>query len=702
MAESLDEWAPPESDPTAPVIAKSQLCEACGKPISDKRRKRWCSATCKQSSPPMSRASRMKAPKDPTGKGRAPICVTNRVEDDVVSDAGMALVAAAAKCGWPIFRRSVDKRFRIVTPTRREDIAADPQHITRCGTVFVSNVGLRLLLDSCCWFFRVENAERGKTRRVGVKVPGFVIDSLLEVPPELPLLQGVIGHPYLWGGRLVSAPGYDCATLIWHAEHPIPARTDMAVEEAVDVLRGLLGEVPFEEADDGTIPGFASLVGRMLMPSVRTQPAQLGALQCPMTLFSKGDSQVGASTAARIAAKVGGSDESRSCTLGDSEELRKTITSLLLHSPDSAILFDNLPAGKIVNHPALAKLLTESKWTDRLLSTHDSPTLANRLIIDATGINPQLSNELVNRTLPIFLRATETDPTKKRWKKPHHELMAELDSDHTARSAVLSLVARWNDAGQPRSPDRHVWSTYQPLVDLISDVLHFAGLGPFAVDRDRLQVADTETASWREFLQRWYEAQNIRRTLRKGVSASVLLEHLVNEDSEPPKLAPVHLPGKSLGGDARSFGRALRQIKGRWFEIGDGLDASIALVESGNNTAWQLKTRPSVFVRGENGENGICSPKTEKVSPCELQKSQGQIWDSEGKNPEHPAFPAAGEQPNDEDGPAWDSQNRTAAARAMMGVPHRPSAASPPQDVEHDATPVPADHAHAGWRDEEF
>ena len=202
MAKSLAEWTPSESDPTAPVISKSQLCEACGKLIGDKRRNRWCSATCKQSSTAGPEAP--KASKDPTGTARTPICVTNRVEDDVVSDAGVALVAAATRFGWPIFRRSVDKRFKIVTPTRREDIAADPSHITRCGTVFVSNIRLRLLLDSCCWFFRVESAGQGKTRRVGVKVPGFVIDNLLELPPELPLLQGSSGIPIC--GAITSSP----------------------------------------------------------------------------------------------------------------------------------------------------------------------------------------------------------------------------------------------------------------------------------------------------------------------------------------------------------------------------------------------------------------------------------------------------------------------------------------------------------------
>ena len=64
-----------------------------------------------------------------------------------------------------------------------------------------------------------------------------------------------------------------------------------------------------------------------------------------MTLWLKADSQVGATTAAKLVAQTSSGVAPLAMPLTDNEELRKKITSAVLGSPDATILFDNLPQG---------------------------------------------------------------------------------------------------------------------------------------------------------------------------------------------------------------------------------------------------------------------------------------------------------------------------------------------------------------------
>ena len=657
-----DGWQPPApQQPSAPTLPSHPEghCAWCGTALNN-RVHRWCdNRTCKLEWKAQERvvqrhlntqaelrhiSARSEAQSaDP----RTRIVITARTEEVINSEAREALVDHAASTGLPLFRQAVGPVFRLVSPASPQDIADAPKRITRWSVIAVSKTRLRELIDSACLFVAEIEGPDGTIHEQPRSLPSHVVEVLHEQPPRVAVIDGVLSHPYVWRGELITKPGYDLLTRIWHAEHPVPAHTNMTIAQALDtLLNGLLLEVPFRPADDGTMPGVAAALARLLFPVLRTNPGNRGVLQVPMTLWLKADSQVGATTSAKLVAQTSSGVAPLAMPLTDNEELRKKITSAVLGSPDATILFDNLPQGGTVDHPALATLITSDTWADRVLGLNQIVNMENRLIVDGTGINPNLSNETVTRILPIWLEATETNPTNKRWKQDHRELSADIDDKPDFRSAVLSLVARWIEAGCPASPDRHTWSTFQGLVDLVCDVLQHAGISGFGADRKTITASDESTGRWTEFLGRWQVAQEQNQVAH--ATAGSLVNALIDETADPPRLSPVRMPG-TAGGNAQALGRGLRKIEDRWFRLAEGTSVRPRSRPSGNARVWHLDIRfdgPSEAERSERPERSHPEDRLPTNSTFVAEPhNENKLFEQRGRSsPILPTFPT-GAQP---------------------------------------------------------
>ena len=223
-----------------------------------------------------------------------------------------------------------------------------------------------------------------------------------------------------------------------------------AVAAAVQRLQALLAEVHFADRQKGV----AATVARMLTPIVRWQsPA---TMQTPLTWISKSDSQVGATSLARIAhtAATGKLPTVTSLPSTD-EEMEKVITTMVLHNPSAAWVMDNAPKGEAVEHSKLSLLMTSGgRWTGRILGKNQNADVAHCLTIDITGINIGFSDELGNRAVVIALDAPAAAMSDWRWQRPLNDLLDELTHQHAVRQALLTLVQAWLDAGQPPAPPK--------------------------------------------------------------------------------------------------------------------------------------------------------------------------------------------------------------------------------------------------------
>lgn len=90
----------------------------------------------------------------------------------------------------------------------------------------------------------------------------------------------------------------------------------------------------------------------------------------------------------------------------NSEEMRKAVTSVLMHSP-AIICFDNVPDGWDVKSDILAKILTSPIHQDRLLGANKEIMLPTNTVIAITGNNLSMGDDEAQRFLAVMLSSDQ-------------------------------------------------------------------------------------------------------------------------------------------------------------------------------------------------------------------------------------------------------------------------------------------------------
>lgn len=331
-------------------------------------------------------------------------------------------------------------------------------------------------------------------------LPRVVQEALEADPPSgLPTLRALVTHPVLAGDRLHSAAGYDNRSCIWvSADADVPA--DMTVEEAVHLIDEALIDVPFADGSVSDIRAGADVRGgdraaafaAILTPLIRyDSAARDGRLEVPLWLVDKAAPGTGATTLVRLASLIssGRPPVAQRMLPNDDDELRKSITSILLDASDGMVVFDN--ADRLVGD-SLAKLLTDGgRWSDRRLGASENLSLTHNILWSATGNNPTIEQQLQRRTLPCRLHVSSERPDQREVQHGDPEGWV-LDHLHDIRRAVASLVQRWIEAGQPRIAPS--WGSYQGWADRIGGILHIAGVRGFGQNRTDLTDRSDDTS----------------------------------------------------------------------------------------------------------------------------------------------------------------------------------------------------------------
>ena len=384
--------------------------------------------------------------------------------------------------------------------------------------------------------------------------PTGLVKSLLATPDtNLPVLAGIVSTPVFGrSGALLTTPGYHPdAKLLYHAVPgftvpPIPDRpTDAEITAArALILDDLLGEFPFVSAAER-----AHAVALLLLGFLRAMID--GAT--PLHLIEKPTPGTGATlmvdAIATILTGVGASvmTEGR-----DDEEWRKRVTAKLRQIP-SLVLIDNLR--NELDSSALAAALTAPFWEDRILGVSEMARLPIRCTWIATGNNPSFSNEMSRRLVRIRLDARVDQP----WRRDgfrHPDLMGWVRSNRGKLiAACLTLCQGWIAAGRPRGA-RSIGS-YENWAQTIGGVLENAGIDGFLGNLDEsLEAADTEGATWRAFVQAWWD-----RFGTADVGVAELYDLAIR--AEPP-IDIGDGPERAL---RSRFGKMLRKVRDRVFQI---------------------------------------------------------------------------------------------------------------------------------------
>lgn len=405
------------------------------------------------------------------------------------------------------------------------------------------------------WVHKKTVEEGGKKveKKTASEPPLNVVRDMLAAPSNpLPNLNRVVEVPVVDQNGVVCERGYNAGSGLYYHDavgFTFPSVSDNPDEVEVEaakhlILDELLGEFPFESDSDK-----AHAVALGLLPFAR----DLIAGPTPLHLIKKPSPGSGATLLVDVISRVAtGRDQSGMTEASGEEEWRKRLTAVLMDMP-TVILIDNLR--EPLDSGAVASALTTMRWSDRLLGHTKTVNLPVRCAWVATANNPQLSNELARRTVPVSLDPNMDQP----WLRTgfRHSNLREWTTDNRGELvwAFLTLVRRWIAAGRPRWHKKTLGS-YEDWAQVVGGILETAGIPGFLDSLDSFYSdSDAEGDPWRAFVSMWWEKFGTSR-----VTASQLISAFWDSSTEE---GPIQLPGRTAG--ARALAKALTKNVNRVF-----------------------------------------------------------------------------------------------------------------------------------------
>ena len=386
--------------------------------------------------------------------------------------------------------------------------------------------------------------------------PKALTENLLSKPSSmvaLPYVAHVVRAPAFGAsGSLLARPGYypDDNALVDFAGFRVPAVPDnpsaAEIAAARDLIFELLCDVPF----DSEASRAAWIAALLTFPARRLFDGLSPFFVVEATTPGTGK---GLLVELLGAVAIGNEKGWDAMHLGrDEVENDKQITAVLAQSPTGVVL-DNLPAGKKLESPVLAKLLTSRWYASRLLGTSTNVSFPNNALWMATGNNLLWDNDLVTRILPCRLTATCERPRERTgFRHPLPSWAAENRPQLVA--AMLTMVRAWIVAGRPAGSVS--FGSFQQWASCISGILEVSGINTLMQNRNELQEqSDEESAAWRPFVLAWHEEFGTD-VVRVGDLADLATKKELLADwlrAETPK------------GVSTKMGHALKKMRGRIF-----------------------------------------------------------------------------------------------------------------------------------------
>ena len=518
-------------------------------------------------------------------------------QDKIIVDPGD--VRGIAEKSWQLIREVNKKRLRFFFYANSLAVLDMEGKNDGQPIVILEKFKLRhklIRLGEWCYF-------KGKKMRPYVHSIAALEDILADLDPSLPRLKGVAPMPlFAADGTLATEPGYCVKTEFSYcppANFSIPKinsnPTAADLKNAKElILEELLGNFPFVDKSD-----FSHAVGLLILPFVRNLINE----PTPLHLIEKSTPGTGATLLAQAISHVcTGKDFSVFPEGKDGDETRKRLTAVLYNAPWFLVL-DNL--NKVLDSPALAIVLTQTYWEDRILGQTKHVHIPVWCVWVATGNNPTLSHEIARRSLRIRLDAKRENPHLRDPSEFRHPgLLVWIKENRSALvGAVLTLVQHWIASGRPKSKSEQSLGGFESWAAVIGGILDCAGIEGFLENTlDFYDDAQTENEQNKVFVAAWY-----RECKEDSVRASDLLAK--------PGISSLAYDIFEGTGDNRSsktrLGFFIKKLKDKVFKFDDAIRSLTVVVRKSkkkieNTTAWRLEVLEKrirvIFKKREHGD----------------------------------------------------------------------------------------------------
>ncbi|MBE3098077.1 MAG: hypothetical protein IMZ44_13245 [Planctomycetes bacterium] len=377
-------------------------------------------------------------------------------------------------------------------------------------------------------------------------------------------------------GTIWQKPGYDSATGVLFESNqtfpPVPEQP--TIDDARRALAELLEVVcdfPFEAPEHRAV-----WLAGLLTPAARfafTGPAPLVLVDANIAGAGKG---LLIHTISRIDT---GRDVAVSTYAHDGDELRKRITSIAL-AGDRLVLLDNIDGA--FGNATLDRLLTATRWKDRILGRNEECNLPLTATWYATGNNVAIAADTARRVVHIRLDTMNEHPDQRTGFR-HPNLLEWVDENRPRLlAATLTILTAYFKAGCPAQA-LPPYGSFEGWSALVRQAVVWVGLPDPCLTRAKLMAgADVVSGSLSQLAEAWGEYAR-RFHGSGGLRVSEMLDRLYPADRHqtPLDAASVEMrdaleavtgasaakppTAKQVAGRLRFFRR--RPIDGRFLDI---------------------------------------------------------------------------------------------------------------------------------------
>jgi hypothetical protein len=410
---------------------------------------------------------------------------------------------ALIEANLPIFQRG---DVGLVQPVSREVPASHGRMTIAAGLI---DLNIHSATDHLCAVAEWERFDGRAEDWVRTNPPAAVVQILLHRHGRftLPSVVGVITTPTMRrDGSLLTAPGYDPATRLYHVAEPglrlhsaVHNPTKRDAEGALRLLSDLLTEFPFTRT--ARPDGQMLEVSKSVALSAIITPVVRGAMSvAPLHAFNAHAPGSGKSYLADVVSTV---STNRPCPVisaaADEAETEKRIAGLLL-AGYPIVSLDNVNGE--LGGDLLCQAVERPLLRIRRLGASDITEIESCVTMYATGNGLRVRGDMVRRSL-----VAELDPEMERpeTRKFSGDPVATVQADRSRYvSACIIIVRAYLLAGRPGLlPSIASFSHWS---DLVRSALVWLGCPDPAISMEAAREDDPELTELREVMEAWDEA----------------------------------------------------------------------------------------------------------------------------------------------------------------------------------------------------
>jgi hypothetical protein len=358
---------------------------------------------------------------------------------------------------------------------------------TKPGPTFISdleNARIQDLMSRARRWIRFD--EQGKVEQAAPEAVAKILGARRNHPRGIRMLEAVTTAPiFLPDGEILQTRGYNAAARVYLepsvsvqvADHPDHGDAVAAVA----VFRDLLGDFRFATPAD-----FSSWLAGLLSPLVKTAT---GYAPTPLICVSASTPGAGKSLLTNLIAQIitGEMAELSPYNPKDPAEWGKRLTAFVKAASPVRVLDNcNGPIGD----EALDRLITSSRWSDRILGASEAPPLVNATTWFATGNNIEPVGDTVRRVLMVRVEVDTERPQERKGFRYDLEGGHVIDRRSELLSAALTILRAYHCAGRP-ALELPSWGSFTAWSALVRRAIVWAGAAdPFLTQQRAMSNAN--------------------------------------------------------------------------------------------------------------------------------------------------------------------------------------------------------------------